>query len=579
MYDNLIGVAVKPSYTGVASITKPLTDEQCDELMKSTAGGVAICCFKYADGNGAILIATGGEHAEPVMEWLHKVSERDECTTMLSAVIDNGAEPPPSDAFAFTIKRKPLDAASVRQLIASERFIVYLPHRDEFCLFTADLEQWRETSRTFGDCVGGPIELRRRPGTSADEGMAHRPRSSVYDPIAAQIREVMGPLTQLARDTIVDLRWRWNRVWPPVPADVRALDAEIAGEAERIQERLRSVSEMSGARDAVLHDVDRYARILQETRRLANELDAKLLEFEQVPLRRATYQHVTTPLMLCALERYTQDLAHRLGLTQWSYIPVLGERFAITTPIFHGMREVVPAGDGPRSAIVEMPAECRLRVGALPLIALALAWSMTDDLNRIAQLLDRLANDGNRWAQSLRPPPETDISPAGLKKHDAHLVRAAKEVGANLIAAAVAGPPYVFAMARFAFGTLSLSDDGANGSVWHPPFRKLLSSCLAILEQLGNPAGFTSVYLSESAAELPAQVVAMVRTIVTRGSCALGTADIPQILAELRSGLVVQAQPAAVLAALWGAVATRGQYVNEVAAVVSIAAAEFPVLP
>jgi hypothetical protein len=578
VYESLIGLAFTNAYIGVVAASKGVPDDLYEEFARSHSGRMTEWYFDHSDGDGALWIAIGGQHAEPLIAWLHRAQERIECMSMLAAVIDNGAEIPLSeDLYAFEVGRQHLDTDALRWLTARRHYMIYQPYTDEFRILVSDLGDWRAIRRALDEWPSKHTELTRR----AVVPRAEKPPSSgsrpPYDPIYSQIQEVMVPLTQLAGDAVGELLHRWQRVWPPVPEHVQRLKGEIAREKERIDLQLQSIPVASGARDAVLTDIDRYAGILRTIRRQASQLESQLQEIDCDTSLRSTVERVATPLMLRALERYTSDVAQRLRVKGYKYIPVIGEKFAVTSHLFPDLQEDRELeSDAPTTAVVEIPAEVRMRLGAFPMIARELAWLLLDDdLNRLAVRIVEYRRQGNPWAVSVLPKLlEGNISPDKIDRHRTVVFRSAREIAADLIAAAVVGAQYVFAMARFAVGTLSQSELGPLHSEHHPAFRKRLAACLALWRQTGNAAAFSSIFLSETGVTLPDGVVDIVRESVA--GLPANDEEVDRVTLALCAGRVVEASPVTVLAALWRAVAARGRYLNEVAAVISIAAAKLP---
>lgn len=579
MYENLIGLALTNVYVGVVTSALPVRVSIYEELTASPTHSYSAWYYDHASGEGALWIAEAGKHAEPIVGWLEDAQKQLDCTSMLAGVLDNGGRLPDGDhAWTFTVARQRLDLRAIDRLVHFGHFTMYLPYADEFRLVVAAVDEWSAIHRALDALPSQYVELTRRAAIPASPAKPRRSALAPYDPIAAQVHEVMGPITQLTINATDTLTRVWEKVWPPVPSDVHKLSLEISEEEERIRTQLQSIPGKSGERDAVLADVDRYAFLLGRIRRTASSLEGKLLEIDLLSRSRPTYEKVATPMMLLAVERYAVDIASRLRLTEYRFIPVIGEEFAIRSKLFPYMREARSSDrSGHVAAIVEIPAETRLRLGAIPMIAREIAWLLDEELQRISNLLYELLQNGDRWVETFLVLPSASgrVTAESLQRHKDLVLQVAREMAADLIAAAVAGPQYIFAMSRFAVGTLSQSERRGWRTGHRLELRRRIATCLSLLRALGTPAEFTSVYLPEHAVVLPTEVVDMVRE-ATSWEPPPFTDDIDSITNSLNRGQIVQARPRTVLAALWRACVARAAYVNEQAALVSVAAAEIP---
>ena len=562
MYDNLVGLAFTNAYTGIVTAAIGVPDKVYRTLQASDE--FEAWYFDHRDRNGVIWIATGGRHGEPIIEWLHDARHRlNDCATMLAAVVRNGASIPPNDAIMFFVPRRKLDREGVQRLAEFGYFTIYQPYADEFRLIVPKHGESSSTHASLGPIATDVVELKRRtmsPGNAKEKPS----KPGGYDPIAAQVHEVMFQMTGQANAAVERLSETWGGVWPPVPDDIQRLQSDISLEQERLNTELSVVPVISADRDRVMADVDRYAQILTKARRVASDLSRKLIQVNPAPPKGATHEQVAAPMMLRAIERYTSDLAIRLNVYGYTFVPVIGEQFAVRTKLFPDLWQSDERSYDLSAAVVEIPAETRLRLGAIPMLAREVAWMMQDDLNRIVIRLKKLRHDGDHWARSFLPPPPD--KPDDRDRQD----RIAREMAADLIATAAAGPQYVLAMARFAVGTLSRSELSDVGGGQRLPFHARLSACLELLHARTTPIDFASVYLPASKHELPEDIRKLLEVIAPTDRDLENLDDINDLLCE---GCVVEARPLAILGALWRAVAKRSRYVNEVAALVSVAAA------
>jgi len=207
------------------------------------------------------------------------------------------------------------------------------------------------------------------------------------------------------------------------------------------------------------------------------------------------------------------------------------------------------------------------------MIVRAICSALTERLGRVVLTLGDVERPRN---------PSLDLLLPTLKVRDGHPVvteverhqhlvsRVAKEIAADLLATAVAGPPFVFAMARFAVGQLGEVDTERLHRLILTSFRTRLRACLGMLAAMGIQPGFHSAYLGDGPLELPDEVV----DVVIAAAGAVYKSDekeLEKIRGALAAGRIVRARPTAILTALWRAVAERSGYLHEVAALMSIA--------
>lgn len=552
------------AYVGLMSTDETPDPEVYETLLKAPPPELQTWYFDHL--HGALWIGVAGEHAEPLTDWLDYAHDKFRCTTMLAAALANGIQTPPLDAYLFTIPRN-LVTKTVRRVLLSG-FAVYLPHTDEFKVIV-DPRLALSIRAELGFLPSPIAGLTRRPSVPPASGRVSQPGR--YDPVEALFREVLGPVTRSARDAARELVKDWQEVFGgPVPGDLDDLRRPIQAEENSIRELYREVQQ-HGHVTAVISGVDRHARSLRKMRRTAFDLSARIRDYEWPPTHRATYDRVATPVMLRAIQRYTIDIARRLGITGYAFLPIVGRDFTTTTHSF----ESVPGFGSPAGSTtlaIEVPAEIRLRLGAMPVIAHeVVAAAMTDKLDEIGNSLVGLRPVEYPEIYRLLPKlrlrldhePDEDV-----QRHRLAVRRIGRQIGADLLACAAAGPPFIFALARFAAGT-GTAATLASGTDEVLPLQTRLSLCIGLLNALGRPPGFISSYLPDQGSAVPGPVVDIVRASIM-DECA-SEEEIQRIMADLRSGRVVSARPTAILEALWRGVAARSGYVHEIAALVSVA--------
>ena len=553
MYRKRSELSFTTAYIGIVVADSRAPVGYYDTLVKKRHSKIGAWYFEH--DHGVVWIASGGEHAEPLTEWLHNAHLVLRCTTMLAAVVNNGAKQPPRNGFLFYIDRRSMTDAQEQLLQGS--YTIYLPHCDQFMVL-AEFKRYWEVKQTSSRLHAGQVVNSR----AAFRPPAPRlPRPGHYDPIEAQIREVLGSVSETARQAASDLLADWKEsLGEPIPGDIQNLQTQIDDEKRRILE----------ARDDATPDLDLSTKIdscaqsLRSMRRTAFELRARIRDYEWSPHRHATYEKVSTPMMLRALQRYAADLAEQLGINSY-LLPVVGEEFSTSTEM-----PVAPLGTR-KTDVIEVPPEIRLRLGAVPMIAHPVVQLLGDRLENLVKAIveispkryPHLANVVPRFEESGKSYVFGDF-----ELHRPRQRRVALDVAADLVSCVITGPPYVFARARFAVG--NLGEPAAAAPEDSPSFRLRLGMCLGLLKAIGREAEFNSVYYKQGPLEIPDNVVKEVKKI-PRLTRRWPEANIAAITNDLRAGRIVRAHPTAILIALWRAVAARSGYLNEVAALVSVA--------
>ena len=556
MYRSWSDLSFTTAYIGVVQADDHAPAGHYAKLRRQKPPGIGVWYFEHSDGT--LWIATGGQHAEPVTTWLHDAHVVFHCTTMLAAVLSNGVKAPPPDGYLFRIRRNELSA--VHELLLRDCFTVYLPHCDEFLIFASFRRYWAiaDVSAVL------PARTTINKRLSFEPPGPRPPRPGDYDPIEAQIREVLGSVSETARRAAADLLSNWKEILgPPVPADIENLQRKIGEQIDLVSE-LRRRAQDTG--DDVSSQIDECAHALQSMRRTAFDLRTRIRDYEWPPRDHSTYESIATPLMLRALQRYAADLASQFGITSY-LLPLVGEDFAAAS------LRLPKLAAGQRTEVIEIPPEIRLRLGALPMIAHPIAHLMKEHVDNITGAIAKISANEHSWISELR------LDDVGLLGKDARgdyallrerIRQAEREVAADLLAAALSGPPYVFAMAMFAIGNLGESASAASRPKERPPFRLRLALCLALLESLGHATRFSSRYYTRPKVDLPENVVKAVKD-VTSGVRPVDEAKIADITYKLARGRIADGRPTEILTALWRAVAGRTGYLNEVAALISIA--------
>src|SRR5216684_2817833 len=526
----------------------------------------SLSVWYFQSDDEVLWLAMAGEHIEPLAAWFRSAHTELVCSSALAAGIQNGGKVRCSVSEAIIFKKSSINEDAFAHILLAN-FALYLPHADTFLVLRDALSpplampiEPDEWIRGLKAQLPFPVDEASDSDFGGD-GEDHRH----YDPIDSQLKEVMRSIGGSTCQAAADLAREWKQVFKEdPPADVQNFESEITETIKRIAE-LVSV----GDRGEVLEVVDDYAMALRANLRAAFDLRSRLHDFEWPPSPPTlTFERAATPIILRAIKRYARDVAGKLDLEEYEFLPVVGQDFEVRPRLFsvpHPTHtQILP------TVLVEFPAEIRLRFGAIPVIAREIAQMKGHEIDTIAaKFHEELAFGFHREWHT----PELRLAERGSADdaRDRYLETDLRALAADLLAVAAVGPQYVFAVARFAVGTLGDFSTAAWHSTNRLSFRFRISACLGLLNSLGDYPPFVSPYLPEGPKALPDSIVSAVRRAV--GDIKPHEPnEIVRITKALAAGSIVSdASPSAILSALWDAVARGSGYLNEVAALISLA--------
>ena len=407
----------------------------------------------------------------------------------------------------------------------------------------------------------GPILTRvGRKGSQAPSG-------GPYDPLTARVREILRVVIPDCVERLQELRARCERAARDVEAEAgfhwilfHALTYE---EALRIKQRelarlvRTSPPNLLQLADDAAGDIVAATSFLSEAEQLLSPWEPSAAPRLQAPVEAPT---------LRAAQRVTEDVHLAIRRLMGPRIAVVapgpfggGERLATSLP--WSDKEGRGAGEVWR---VGFPYSQVTRIGAHPLLAHEVAriglWSnptvWIGPLFRFHESPGRPA-----WLPRL---PEADQEPAG-KSAALHLATLA----ADVVAAAIMGPAYLYAFARFVTEPAS---EVHLGSTRAGMMVARLALCAATLDHLGTPYHFRSSLLEEMPRMEPPR--ALLKALLAPVEQPYGAAHhkraVGSVQRELLEGRIPAAPPRVILNALWDAVIHKKGYANEAAALAGI---------
>ena len=147
-------------------------------------------------------------------------------------------------------------------------------------------------------------------------------------------------------------------------------------------------------------------------------------------------------------------------------------------------------------------------------------------------------------------------------------------IACDLISCAVAGPAYLYALARFAPPDNYSNSRQTSNDHWrrgYPSLAERISCALGFLKWRGLDPHFASIYYQESAGlEAPDLFEWVLSTATSPYTPEDHKRAIGEIKRSLMKGDVIPSRPTLVLNALWDGVVRKSGYVDEMAAVSSI---------
>ena len=546
-------------YIGVIRATNCPDPEQYRKLEHHPS--VQFLYFQNREKN-ALWLGIAGEHIDYLSEWFRSAHRALTCSSTVAAVIKNDLQVPRGEVDALFIGHAVVTPEVFDGFIRTY-YAIYLADADEFLVM-------RPVARRDHDPGVPAAALLRGLTLCGNVDKVETPpgeerKRKPYDPIFKQIDEVIGPIGFSAKQAASDLADAWTGILKEAPpADIR----DFVGEIEHTIDRIRR-SKSYHPDDDTLSVIDGLAMSLRGKRRAAYELLSGIRDFEWPPSSPPmTYERAATRLMLRAVRRYAQDVAKRLDLDEYDFLPVVGQDFdhhpGLFSIEFKSHMEF-------STVLIEFPAESRLRLGAIPMVAHQVARMRERELELIA---DHLAKEESnpRYAWLFRNDHDHHAgTDDGWEQHRHSLNEMGKQLAADLLAVAAVGPQYLYAISRFAVGTLG--DFGVAASRHNRlSLSARLSACLGYLNAHDDFPKFESPYFIDGPKMVPPAIVKIVRGVAVR--CELPSAtETEEIAVILRDGRIVDdASPTGILAALWEGVVQQSGYIHEVAALISIAA-------
>lgn len=387
----------------------------------------------------------------------------------------------------------------------------------------------------------------------------HFSSNDQYDPITAQLRELACSKIPFLISKIDDLSLNWTKVFDiKMPNDIMILKDLNNDYIRLINKLIKSPYKDS----SIFEKVQKIARNVEANLELC-ERYMYGLEFykdsEDCYCETVRYDKRVSYTFLKAFKQFADELITRLHLENdyvaYPFFSIYNDIYIQKTfmlftvdPLPKQSQQVIP---------LFIPNSVNLRLGCLPLIAHLLSHLIISNelLLHFIELIK--VNDLDLIC---------DMQ-LGERKN----LQTIEEVFADLIASAICGPAYVFALSRFALGTISDFDTPTPWVGDHPPLPIRLGYCLGFLHSMGFDILFQSNYdKSIVIKRLSSNTIAFLKDLLhpyKRIDHNRATKSVKKILMQ---GTPVNEEATIILNALWDGVSRKSGYVDEYAALYSI---------
>lgn len=540
----------------------------------------------YHGDDLAVCILLARQHSEPSLEWAQCAIASTGGQSALAAPLTAG-EPPAADLWCEeSIVRQDRD-----QVQHNGIFALYLAS-------TATVLLFRAADSATGTPRSG-MHLRFIDHASGEPLPEKVHSAKLYDPVLAQVSEILKRRPAALREAVSHAIKRWQTVFrTPAPAELQSLTPLLTALLDDAAETAKLIATGGVATQFGAMSVDNLSRWMDSCEALARKAIA--VADEHAPdvydgIWRANHARSLRHQTVRAADGFAAECARRGGRGRhWKIYTGYEARYEFL-PLdmqFLDIGVEVPAFD-PRSFLLLLPEHLQLRIGALPLVAHQIAHALIhdhapDEQDLIFRWLRQNMERGD-MSHALARAFAAFVHPEGSVLYATQLHpnlmaidhgkgpfeighRWAHEVLCDLLAILLAGPAYVYALARFATGELAHFTTMTGFSADRPTLERRLEICLEYMAVLGYDSTFTSFFPATGRGQFPAPLAEELAALIPR---AYTLEEHERVLTEtkaaLKRGVIARAPPTWILNALWDGVAKSDGYVHEIAAAMGLA--------
>lgn len=557
--------------------------------IQNILGDSDVSVWLYESPEMVLCIIIGDEHTESVINWFQKAHEIADGSSMLSGILSNRRlQPRKSDNYFFRIHIDEVHLESfIRHIEKNKLFCMFIPHSNELCVLTDGNNglQLRNYFNNVMPMTGFVLRSIIKKSKKNNKKIIKH-----YDPIGAQVGEMLSrfpvALNKLIQDTAIS--WK-NILHTEPPLEIKEICGLINSKIIEFKNCIKDFHEAdkdSNLKKALLRHIDNtiyYFKIISHS--YANFKDS-LREYNLPinPWNNSTnYLELSTPLVLNAAKKYLDELKDRAGIsTEIDIIPIFSDDYAAYPLLPPGL---IPTGN--RTRIISMPREAKLRLGAFPILGhevghfilekksdFLVAEIISDLVNEKCAIsfhgafsdLDKIWRDGKLQKVTSINEMENMIEQMKLFKNRISVILC------DLIATALVGPAYVYALPRFALGTMGYFSDRNRHQKTHPSIASRILLCIELLVSLGFTPSFNSEYLEVSGSQMDRCLVDKIISLIKEPYSCYQHSNIEEIQNSLAKGIIISNRPTLIINALWDAVIHRKNYINEIATLSSLVA-------
>jgi hypothetical protein len=517
----------------------------------------------YRSPNVALSVLIGAEHLEPALRWLRDAHNTCAGASFLAEIFNTKSSiPTASHCHLIRAPFAELDDSLAEKLVSHNVLCARLPFSDELLILCSAETGTRLCVAHTGLRSQADFGLQLVASRSTPVPVGQEP-TGTYDPVGAQANETLRRTSVTFDDNLSDVRRLLReQLGIDPPAELHDVDQEVRRHLSNARRLFAKLDAGGGDEDLAATTLDIAARLGTDyTERLAGIADQLRVHVE-VPnpwTNAVTYARVAEPLALRAVRAVVGDIADALVSANppRALVPVLGKQFAAQAGV---LGELEWRGDAPgvMGMLVSFPRRLVLRAGALPVLANPVTVATCDIETPARELsLGDLTKAGEALGVRL------DGGPASTAEDAAGALSRAEVLLCDLVAVCVAGPAYVFSLARFQTGSMS-GGAATLPAERAPALDERIRACLRLLRRLRVQIPFASRYVADDRMPCNKQLADTVLGLV-RERYDGRQSRLRPVIKALRKGEIVDEPPSLLLNALWDAVVRRSGYLNEVA--------------
>ena len=526
----------------------------------------------YENVGEFVIILVGGTHTESVGDILTRVHSFAHGGSIIGASIASSSIPPTREVSMIRLPLKQLGPAVLQRLLEpAGYFVIHSPVENAFwCLCTSPRDVFVPTPTPASVRV-----FRLVQSVTTEPETKHKPSAKRdYDPILAQISELRRQTLPAVRELLDNVRRGW------LDSNVEFFEGDpLRTIEEEISEHLDRLDMIYDSDESVASSVSRdTARRTEYWISMLGDLKSGLVGHMKClePISsELLFSDATQPFALRALGNLLHECVSRLGLSSREQIvPVLGNT------VMPYMYESIPGWSlhGRSTTVVVVPEFYAMRLGAWPFATLLLSKFVDHErMDRLVRrvLRDRSVGEIGDVLRSVHPRIDEGLRNDLMwrERVEGPAVYWTSILISDLVACALCGPAFLFALSRFSLGSVDSGRVRASTRDRNrPSLAQRIRVCLAFFSSQGIDVPFASRFYDGVNAGSLNNLIEDILGLLARPYCAHDhRLAVGSVKRKLLDGTVEGTAPVLVLNALWDAVARNSGYLNEISGLASIA--------